>query len=60
MLLLILLKLIVMGAEDLHGQVLLDHLLLLLVEFEGHGGVFAGRHLELLQLVKVPHIGIFH
>ena len=39
---------------------LLNHLLLLLVEFEAHGGVFASRHLELLQLVKVLHIGIFH
>lgn len=39
---------------------LLNHLLLLLVEFEAHGGVFAGRDLELLQLVKVPHISVLH
>ena len=39
---------------------LLNHLLLLLVEFEAHGGVFAGRYLELFQLVKVPHISVLH
>jgi hypothetical protein len=60
MLLLFLLCMIVIGAESLHGQVLLDQLLLLLIEFEAHGGVFAGRHLKLFQLVKVPHIGVFH
>jgi len=59
-LLLFLLCIIVIGAEGLHGQVLLDQLLLLLVEFEAHGGVFAGRHLELLKLVKVSNIGVFH
>jgi hypothetical protein len=51
---------IVIGAEGLHGQVLLDQLLLLLIKFEAHCGVFAGRHFELLQLFKVPHIGVFH
>ena len=60
MLLLFLICMIFIGVEGLHGQVLLDQLLLLLVEFEAHGGVFAGRHLELLQLVKVSHIGVFH
>ena len=60
MLLLFLLCMIVIGAEGLHGQVLLDQLLLLLIKFEAHCGVFAGRHFELLQLFKVPHIGVFH
>lgn len=60
MFLLFLLFIIVIGAEGLHGQVLLDQLLLLFVEFEAHGGVFAGRHLELLQLAKVSHICVFH